>query len=270
MEITDEYINKLKAAKGGTTDSSILPVIKDAVAVFSDVIPTIQDGLDAYRSRAAIPGGTPPKYDNAGDVRRIIDKLRLYKSMRQQNESEEYGITSLVNFIERCDAMLEDGVSEQERKDFCYEVSAVYGREIPGFDDYLWSDIYGSPEPEKHIPLIKSKLLGRKDRIIQNAKQEAAQVVNNLNAQQNANPIIAQTHNTTIGISFNQIIKSIDEDDMSEEEKRELKALLADAEAAKGKNLKLREIGKKIADFAFNKAVSSLPALLNYMAGLFQ
>lgn len=270
MDMIDKYIEMLEAAEAGKSDNSIAPIIQDTVSVFAESIPSIKKDLDAYRARVSFGGDSSQKYDNAGDVRRLIGKLQHYKESQEHLRDDEYGTSTLSNFILRCDAMLKEDVSDEGRKAFCYEVSGVYSREIPGFDDYLWLDGYGSPDPQKHIPLIKSKLLGHKDRIIQGAKRDAAHVINNVSAQQNANPTISQSQNTNIGITFSQAMHSICKDEFSEQDMMAIKSLLADAEASKGDDSKLRKAAREIVDFAFDKAISSMPVLLNYAAGLSQ
>lgn len=91
-----------------------------------------------------------------------------------------------------------------------------------------------------------------------------------VNVTQNANPQISQTQNLTMNISVSQVLEAMEADDLSEEDIRDIKALLLDAEISKGDESKLKAIGKKIADFAFDKATSSLPALLSFVTGLFQ
>lgn len=101
-------------------------------------------------------------------------------------------------------------------------------------------------------------------------RTENAEASNSVTVIQNASPQISQTQSVAVSISIAQAIEAVEHDDLKEDDLKEIKALLLDAQMSKGDESKLKAVGKKIADFAFDKAVSSLPALLSFVAGLFQ
>lgn len=85
---------------------------------------------------------------------------------------------------------------------------------------------------------------------------------------QNANPKISQSQTTNVNVAIQDVVRAVDADDLSDEERKEIKALLLDAEANKDDKGKLQKIGKQIADWGFDKGVESLPKLLSFLAGL--
>ena len=85
---------------------------------------------------------------------------------------------------------------------------------------------------------------------------------------QNANPSISQSQTTNVNVAIQDVVRAIDTDDLSDEQRKEIKALLLDADANKDDKGKLRKIGKQIADWGFEKGVESLPKLLSFLAGL--
>lgn len=198
MNIIDEYINKLEDSLNNDSYEAQGLLVKEVVATFSECIPTIKTGLDRYKGRIAILGGsssyTPPKYDNAGDIRKLMGKLRVYQESnqtlpREQNEQKEV-----------------------EKKH----------------------------DEERSITII-----------------------------QNANPNVMQTQNVTMSVSFSQVISAIDLDGLNDDDVMKIKTLLTDAEANRGNESKLRQIGREVADFAFEKAKASLPIILGYLSSLF-
>ena len=84
-----------------------------------------------------------------------------------------------------------------------------------------------------------------------------------------ANPTVSQVQNVTVGVTISQVMEKVAQDGLSAEEVSEIRALLEEADKCRGDESRLRKVGKKIAYFALDKATSSLPALLTYVAGLF-
>lgn len=91
---------------------------------------------------------------------------------------------------------------------------------------------------------------------------------NGVNVTQNANPTISQSQTISIALSIQDVVRAIDTDDISDEDRTKIKALLLDAQAEKDDS-KLKKIGKAIAGWGFDKATESLPALLGFLYTLF-
>lgn len=89
-----------------------------------------------------------------------------------------------------------------------------------------------------------------------------------VNVTQNANSNVSQSQTANVNIAIQDAVRAVDADDLSDELRKEIKALLLDAEANKDDKGKLRKIGKQIADWGFDKGVKSLPKLLSFLAGL--
>ena len=78
MSILDEQIMQLEHALASEDSEKLEAAIEESVSVFSDDIPKIKEGLDRYRSRI-IPLGYEITYDNEGDARKLMAKLKKHK-----------------------------------------------------------------------------------------------------------------------------------------------------------------------------------------------
>lgn len=187
MSVADDYIEKLGSLLDNGSYEEQKALVEETVAAFSGCIPTIKKGLDRYKGRAVALGPcssyTPPVYDCAGDIRKLIAKIRIHQ---------------------------ESSAVCEERKDNMVRDINVY-----------------------------------------------------------ASPTMSQVQNATVGVTISQAMERVAQDDLSDEDIREIRAFLEEADRCRGDESKLRKVGRKIADFAFDKAVSSLPTLLTYVAGLF-
>lgn len=183
------------------------------------------------------------------------------------------------SYIDRLE-QAENGSSEEDKSELVKEVVSVFSDRIPtiksGLDRYKARVVAIGPNC-RPSPLTCDddgdirKLIGKLKMYRESQCSQRADEGNrgNVYVTQNANPYMSQSQSAALAVSISQVLDAVETDDFSEEEQQELKAMLLDAECNKGNEPKLREIGKKIADFAFDKAVSSLPNLLAFVANLF-
>ena len=131
MSQSEEYIKRMQDALAGisTEDKGVL--VREVVAIFADSLPNIKNGLDRYRGRVATIGSTVT-YDNEGDLRKLIGKLRQQEEDRQRELDDQYGTRTLSEHIKKCDEVLDSGDTE-EGKEFCYRLGGGYAEIIPGF-----------------------------------------------------------------------------------------------------------------------------------------
>lgn len=116
MSMIKEYIDKAERALESDADEDERElVVKDIVSVFGSRIPSIKDGLDRYRARASFVGERI-YYDNAGDLRKLLSKLKLLQ------EEDEHAVAvdpvlgakaKLDRDIERCEKTLKGENDEQ-------------------------------------------------------------------------------------------------------------------------------------------------------------
>lgn len=181
-------------------------------------------------------------------------------------------------YVERLESALESG-SYDEQKSLVEETVATFSERIPtikkGLDRYKGRVAVLGPYSSYTPPVYNCKgdirkLVG-KLRLYQESSSAGDErkddMVRDINVY--ANPTMSQVQNVTMGVTISQVMEKVAQDGLSAEEISEIRALLEEADKCRGNESKLRKVGKKIVDFAFDKAVSSLPMLLTYVAGLF-
>lgn len=181
-------------------------------------------------------------------------------------------------YIERLESALESG-SYDEQKALVEETVATFSERIPTIkkelDRYKGRVAVLGPYSSYTPPVYDykgdiRKLVG-KLRLYQESSSAGDErkddMVRNINVY--ANPTMSQVQNVTMGVTVSQVMEKVAQDGLSAEEVSEIRALLEEADKNRGDESRLRKVGKKIVDFAFDKAVSSLPMLLSYVAGLF-
>lgn len=266
MACIDDFIAKLEKAIQDNDCEQLGDLVQDAVSTFSEDIPTIKSGLDRHKARMVVIGDSPVQYDNNGDARKILGKLKQYKDSRQAMIDEKYGTATLSTHIERCKTMIADhNSSDTDAEHMCYEMASVYSSKIEGFTDEL--SIYpiceGCKEnPKEDLTFILEKLTSYRDDIIRN-----------FNAQQLGGTTfhveqVQNTHQTvSLTVSFEQTIEQIDSlSTLNEDEKDELKRLLFDVkESQKKDKAKFLKAAKTVANWVFDKGIEALPAVLTYI-----
>lgn len=188
-------------------------------------------------------------------------------------------VGTIDSYIDRLEDA-ENGLGQEEVPALIKEVVSVFAGQIPdikkGLDRYKARAVaIGSNYSPSHrtyddvgdIRKLIGKLKLHRDSCCQT--KEGDKSSGGIYMVQNANPSVSQNQNTTISVSVSQVLDAVKADDFSEDELKEIKSLILDAECNRENKSKLREIGKKIADFAFEKAVASLPILLSFVANLF-
>lgn len=186
---------------------------------------------------------------------------------------------TIDSYISRLE-LAERGLSSEDKSELIKEVISVFSDQIPGIRKGLdrsrqritaISSSY-SPPPRTYDDIGDiRKLIGKLkvQRESMSKLNEDTQNRNTILITQTANPYMMQNQSTSLSVSISEVLDAVREDDYSEDDAKEIKALLLEAECNRGNESKLKEIGKKIADFAFDKAVSSLPSLLSFLASLF-
>lgn len=181
-------------------------------------------------------------------------------------------------YIERLESALESG-SYDEQKALVEETVAAFSECIPTIkkelDRYKGRVAVLGPYSSYTPPVYDCegdirKLVG-KIRMYQESSLTSDEgrddAVRNINVY--ANPTMSQVQNVTMGVTISQVMEKVAQDGLGAEDVREVRTLLEEADKCRGDESKLRKVGRKIVDFAFDKAVSSLPTLLTYVAGLF-
>lgn len=268
MAYIDDFIAELEAALKSGDHEQLGSLVKDAVSMFSEDIPTIKVGLDRYKGRISAIGSQPIELDNKGDARKILGKLKQLKDSRQSINDEKYGTATLSEHIRRCQAMLSgSSTSEAEAERMCYEMASVYSSKIKGFTNEL--SVYPicdgcTIHPKEDLAFVLGKLTSYRD-----------DIVRNFNAQQNGGTTLhlEQIQNNqqivSLAMSFEQTIEQIDslsDSALNEEEKSELKRLLFDVrENQKKGKAKFLKAAKAVVDWVFDKGIETIPIVLTYI-----
>lgn len=262
MSQSEEYIKRMKNALEGISAEDKGELVKETVAVFADSLPNIKHGLDRYRARAISPGGII-NYDNDGDLKKLIGKIRQQEEDHQREIDDKYGTRTLSEHIIQCDEVLSRENAEEGRR-FCYVVGGVYAETIPGFKDFLDFFFMGEPDPENDIPAIREKLKEYRDSIIRTANSKPTHSIV-ASAQSESN----SSSRVSVEVSITNTIEAVDNMPsslLSDTAKDELVALLQnlDREKSKGKE-RFAKAGKKVVDYLFDKAIEAIPVVLPYI-----
>lgn len=175
-----------------------------------------------------------------------------------------------------------EGANGAELAGIVEETVAVFAETLPSIKKNLdryaaRAFIVGSPAPVYDYEGDRRKLIG-KLRVYLKAQEQAATAVSaagaqapNINVTQTANPSISQTQVVTIDACFLEAQKAVSKDEaLTKEERGALNQLILEAaEQEESSDDALRKIGREIVSFLFDKATSSIPAVLTYLAQLF-
>lgn len=246
-----QYISKIESLSTNASEDDKAALVKDAVSVFSDAIPGIKKGLDRYKSRA-IGVGTVVRYDNSGDLRKLLDKLRLRceDEAREATANPVLGATAKLNEdIVRCEETLlgSDAGSCDKLAD---RLVKVYQSELPSISFNLTA-YSGADEKDyfEDLTVVKERLEAYRASIISSVAllQGGATRLTVNNSAEASNDV-------WVALSVSQVssqVQALPDSILDDSEKDALRLMLLDLEEAKGKS-------KKEAHFIFKKVLSWL------------
>ncbi|MEE0706955.1 MAG: hypothetical protein UCH28_11330 [Adlercreutzia sp.] len=263
MGQTEQYLARMEGALDGSNDEDKGLLVKEVVSVFADSLPNIKQGLDRYRARIGTIG-TSFTYDDTGDLKKLVGKIRQQREDRQRELDEKYGTATLSEHIAMCDTVLASG-SDDEQAEFCYMMSGVYSETIPGFRNYLGFTLVGDPKPARDIPAIKEKLKAYRDSLVREANRAPSHsIYNSASAESSA------AASANVSVSITSTVEAVDDlpsSALSDDEKDELVRLLHELDRNKRKGgEKLKEAAKAVADYAFDKCLQAVPTVMPYVA----
>lgn len=266
MSLAQEYIDKIEQLPPNATEGEKEALVKDAVSVFSEAIPGIKKGLDQFSGRAG-GIGTTMRFDNDGDLRKLLDKLRLLKEEEARSVAADplrSATAKIDSDIERCARALASGNAEACDK-LVDTLVSVYESDVPSIAYKLTT--YGGSHDGGYdhfadLRLVKERLELHQGKV---AVEAAAALKASPSVSVSGVSNAASTVNVEIGISqASQQVQSLSEDVLSAEGKKELKLLLLSLEEMRGKpkneaHPKLKKVLSWLADKGVDVAIAALP-----------
>lgn len=266
MTTIDEYLNQIEAALEHYPDAEDAgELVERTVSVFSGDLPNISKGLDRYKARATAFGSSA-EYDDEGDLRKLKGKLLLKKEADAAKELDDpfrLAIRKVDEDIDDCDRVLASGDVDKADK-LVESMVRVYERDIddigfglPVFDlgDANKTALDDLEIVRKHLDRYKGRLAVRMGEAKNGGVSISATAQN--------------TNSNTLSINMKQVLQQIQEipdSEFTDEQKSQLKVLLADLEAQRGESKKnSRGILKKVLSWLSDKGVDVTIAVLPYL-----
>lgn len=275
MTLAQKYISKIESLPTSASEDDKATLVKDTVSVFSERIPGIEKGLDCYKARA-IGVNTVVRYDNDGDLRKLLDKLWL----RREDEAREaatnpvLGATAKLDAdIIRCEEMLLRGDA-----DSCDELVdrlvLVYQSELPSIGlsltTYDGTDESGYDHFED-LSIVKERLETYRARIISSfASPQGGATHLTVNNSAEA------SSDVRVALNVSQVssqVQTLPDNILDDEEKDALRLMLLDLEEAKGKpkeeaHPQIKKILSWLSDKGVDVALAVLPYIISCMQTL--
>lgn len=234
MSQVSSYIARCEEVIDGSSRENPGSLVEEIVSVFAGRDDKIRHGLDRYRSRVSVGDGGA-NYDNLGDIRKLLGKLRLISEEEQAALLKSDSPTAyLDSLVRRCDDALSSSASLSERKSLLEEICyGAYCQKNPWFATGLEfftvdhdSDDYGEGSVANDIRLARGKLLS--------IREEALGEI----ARSSRGPVAVATSSSTanVNVTIAQVlhdIDSVDESEATPAEKDEIKGLLNEVESSK-------------------------------------
>lgn len=234
MSQVSSYIKRCEEVIDGSSREDPGSLVKEIVSVFAGKDDKIRHGLDRYRGRVSVPGGTT-NYDNLGDIKKLLGKLKLISEEDQTALLKSDSPTAYLDVLVRsCDDALSSSTPLPERKSLLKEICyGSYCQKNPWFASGLKfftvdpdSDSYGDDSTMSDICLVRGKLLSIREETLSEI------------ARSNRGPVAVATSSATanVNITIAQVlhdIDSVDESEATPAEKEEIKGLLNEVESSK-------------------------------------
>ena len=260
MAILDEYILRAARLLSGTADEDVDALCREIMQVF-DLDYTNPEALKYINSSSSF------RYSKS-DLGMILQKLRLRREDSDDKAFVAAFCATITQHIRRLEQALEEGVKDDELKAVYASIDHVYANE-QGYESYtdglVVYDAIGTDLSEEQTRLRIDKLKHFRDEKMMSVRiAEAQGATYNLSANSTA------VASSTVEISLEIINKRIDEitdDDLTDEDKTQLKGLLAELSTKNGQ--KRKEKLKNLIHWLGDKGPDIFIAVLPYIAKVF-
>ena len=264
MSYLDKCITECNKVLEFHNDVLAKELVETLVSEWLEYIPSIKKGLDRSKSRV-VSIETPIRYDNVGDLKKIRGKLMAYKESQPIKNQ-------LDAFIEQCDLLINDYyLDDVAIERLIDQVVRTYTSEAPEMSNGLGGYGYQEKNPEADILTLRSKLVAFRDK--RNHEKEMALLKKSGINLTNTN---INTNETTVSIYISlestiELINSIPDDKLSEEDKGVLAGMLGQVgAAAKRDKVEIEKPLHKVLRWLSDKGVDVIIAVFPYILGLLQ
>lgn len=260
MAVLDEYILRAARLLRGDADEDVDALCREIMRVFD---------LDCTNPEAfaCINSSSPFRYSKS-DLGMILQKLRL---RREDSDDKAFGAAfcvTITQHIRRLEQALEEGMKDDELKAVYDSIDYVYAN-AQGYESYtdglVAYGFSGTDLSEEQTRLRIDKLKFFRDEKMMSLKMTETQ-----GATYNLSANSAASASSTVEISLEIINERIDEiadDDLTNEDKTQLKGLLADLSTKNDQNRK--EKLQKLIHWLGDKGPDIFIAVLPYIAKVF-
>lgn len=260
MAVLDEYILRAARLLSGAADEDVDALCREIMQVFD--FDYINPEAFAY-----INSSSSFRYSKS-DLGMILQKLRL---RREESDDKAYGspfCVTITQHIRRLEQALEEGMKDDELKAVYDSIDYVYAN-AQGYESYTYGLVAygfsGTDLSEEQTRLRIDKLKFFRDEKMMSLKMTETQ-----GATYNLSANSAASASSTVEISLEIINERIDEiagDDLTNEDKTQLKGLLADLSTKNDQNRK--EKLQKLIHWLGDKGPDIFIAVLPYIAKVF-
>lgn len=260
MAVLDEYILRAARLLSGDADEDVDALCREIMRIF-DLDYTNPEAFACINSSSSF------RYSKS-DLGMILQKLRL---RREDSDDKAFGAAfcaTTTQHIRRLEQALEEGMKDDELKAVYKSIDYVYAN-AQGCESYtdglVAYDFSGTDLSEEQTRLRIDKLKHFRDEKMMSMRiAEAQGATYNLSANSTA------AASSTVEVSLEIINERIDEiadDNMTDEDKTQLKGLLADLSTKNDK--KRKEKLKNLIHWLGDKGPDIFIAVLPYIAKIF-
>ncbi len=262
MALLDEYIKKaakaLRCGDGGT--DALCREIIDVIGV--DYTPP---GLWATLNTASFYSYTK------SDLERILGKLRLKREEQDMETYADCGLITVTQHIRALERAEEDGLQGEDLKAVYDSMDKIYANYYESYTDGLVAFGYsGDPISDEQTELRIEKLKLFRDEELRKLKMSEALRAGHYTVQnnyQNSNATATANVSVSQEITFEQI-ENLSDDILTDDEKAQLKGMLANLQTKDGDKRKDRL--KKVLSWLADKGVDVFNAAMPYIVQLIQ
>lgn len=234
MSQISSYIKRCEGVLDGSSREKPGALVKEIVSVFAGRDEKIKHGLDRYRGRISV-GDSAPSFDDLGDIKKLLGKLRLLKEDEQAAMlASESPTAYLDSLIVSCNGALLSSTPLSERKDLLKEICyGAYCQKNPWFSAGLTffgvnpdDEAYDDDAVTRDISLARGKLMSIREEALVNIAQ----------ANQGPTAVAVSSATANVSVTIAQVLRdidSVDESEASPAEKDQIKGLLNDIENSK-------------------------------------
>lgn len=265
MSQIDSYIKRCEGVLDGSSGESPGTLVEEIVSVFAGRDEKIRHGLDRYRGRISV-GDSVPRYDDLGDVRKLLGKLQLLREDERAALLKSDAPTAyLDSLIGSCDSAMLASASLSERKALLKEICyGAYCQKNPWFATGLEffnvspdSDDYTDDLAKADLALARGKLLSIREEILTDVAR----------SKQGPTAVAVSSATSSVNVTIAQVLRdidSVDESEASPAEKEEIKGLLNDVEDSKMPSKKEKAV-KAVLDWLSKHSMDLVTLVLPYI-----